>query len=205
MAAPKPGPPLREGNISLPTQESQPAPPKPKPDPRIGILGLGGIVNPSATIVAAQAAKLPLPYACALLEKESAGGLNLWGHDPTIFVGGYDAAHSHAYGSVVTQEAYRAYLRQRGPQGRGGMQGVGPCQLTWYSYQDQADTLGGCWLPVFNMTVGFRLLEANIARDGEQAGAAAYNGSGPAAEAYGDDFVAKAAVWKARLAVTPPS
>lgn len=174
-----------------------------KTDPRVAVLRAHGIVNPVDTIEAATWAKIGLPRACALLEKESGGGHMVWGHDPTIFVGGYDALHKHAYGETVTEQAYKAYLTQRGPTGRGGMQGVGHCQLTYYSYQDQADGLGGCWLPVPNMKVGFRLLESLIARLGEQDGAAAYNGTGPAAHAYGLDFVKRAAVWRERLAGLP--
>lgn len=148
-----------------------------------------GIVDPVSTVAAAATAKLPLPYACALLEKESGGGQNVFGHDPTIFIGAGE----------VTEAKYAEYKRQRIASGNRLMQGVGPCQLTYYSYQDQADAKGGCWVPLHNMEVGFALLQSHIARYGEQAGAAAYNGSGPAADAYGRDFVQRAAAWKARL------
>jgi hypothetical protein len=171
----------------------------PARDPRVAVMREHGIVNPEWTLQAATNARLPLEYACALLDKETGGGHNEWGHDPTIFVGGYDAATGRAYGEAVSELGYHAYKILRGSQGQGGMQGVGPCQLTYYSYQDAADSLGGCWQPLHNMTVGFNLLRSNIGRYGEQAGAAAYNGSGPAAEAYGADFVRRAAEWRALL------
>ena len=85
-----------------------------------------GILIPLRCLIAARSTKLPLALACALLEQESGGGANVFGHDPTIFAGAGE----------VTKEKYLAYRAQRGPTGHGGMQGVGPCQLTWYSYQD---------------------------------------------------------------------
>src|SRR5919206_5294985 len=95
-------------------------------DTLIERLRAGGIVHPRITVAEAQRAGLRLPIACAMLEKESSGGHNVFGHDPTIFVGA----------GQVTREKYRAYKKQRGPEGKGGMQGVGPMQLTWYSIQD---------------------------------------------------------------------
>jgi hypothetical protein len=60
--------------------------------------------------------------------------------------------------------------RTAGPTGRGGMQGVGPAQLTYYSYQDDADKEGGCWKPRQNIRIGLRLLKSNIRRLGEWGG-----------------------------------
>ena len=42
------------------------------------------------------------------------------------------------------------------------MQGVGPCQLTYWVLQDAADRLGGCWDWRCNVRVGFTLLVENI-------------------------------------------
>jgi hypothetical protein len=102
---------------------------------------------------------------------ETGGGRNVFGHDPTIFIGG-----------DVTKQRY---LRYRLARGHRHMQGVGPVQLTYWSIQDAADKLGGCWIPEVNMRVGFALLRYNIARYGRERGFAAYNGSGPAAARYG--------------------
>jgi len=56
-------------------------------DTLIERLHAGGIVHPKVTIAEAQHAGLRLAVACAMLEKETAGGHNVFGHDPTIFVG----------------------------------------------------------------------------------------------------------------------
>jgi hypothetical protein len=151
----------------------------------VAILRAHGIVNPVWTIQAAKKAGLKLAYACACLEKETGGGHNVFGHDPTIFRGA----------GAVTPAKYAAYKKQRLASGNRLMQGVGSVQLTWWSIQDAADRLGGCWHPLHNMTVGFTALAALIHKYGAQHGAAAYNGSGPAADAYGRDFVAKVARW----------
>jgi hypothetical protein len=147
------------------------------------------VLRPHAVVEEARRAGLPLPLACALLEKESGRGRNVFGHDPTIFVGAGE----------VTRAKYAEYKRRRVGSGNRLMQGVGPCQLTWWEFQDTADREGGCWRPEVNMRVGFRHLAALIAQHGLAEGARRYNGSGPAAEAYSRDLLAKAKVWEAKL------
>jgi hypothetical protein len=149
-----------------------------------------GVLRPQAVVEEAKRAGLRLPLACALLEKESGKGRNVFGHDPTIFVGAGE----------VTRAKYREYKRRRVASGNRQMQGVGPCQLTWWEFQDTADREGGCWRPEINMRVGFRHLVALINQHGEADGARRYNGSGAAAEAYSRDLLAKARVWEAKLA-----
>lgn len=151
---------------------------------------LGGIVFPRLTLEAARNAKMPLALACAFLEQETAGGHNVFGHDPTIFGGAGE----------VTKQKYLAYKERRGPEGRGGMQGVGPMQLTFWSIQDEADARGGCWSPRINMEVGFVHAKASIQRNGLRTGIRAYNGSGPAAERYADQVLHRLAAWEKRLA-----
>jgi hypothetical protein len=160
-------------------------------------LSAGGIKEPETAIAEARNAGLDLAYACALLEKESGGGANVFGHDR-------DRNGRYIFpardGAVpVTEERYRQYKRRRGARGEGGMQGVGPTQLTWWEFQDEADREGGCWKPAVNMRVGFRRLASLMRQHGEADGARRYNGSGPAAEAYSADLRAKARAWKARL------
>jgi peptidoglycan hydrolase-like protein with peptidoglycan-binding domain len=149
-----------------------------------------GVARPQAVVEEAQRAGLRLALACALLEKESGGGRNVFGHDPTIFVGAGE----------VTRAKYREYKKRRVASGNRQMQGVGPCQLTWWEFQDTADREGGCWRPEVNMRVGFRHLVALISQHGEADGARRYNGSGAAAEAYSRDLLAKAKLWEAKLA-----
>ncbi len=118
-----------------------------------------GVKHPRMTIAEARRVGLPLSYALAFLEKESSGkdhdgsakiGLNLFGNDPV---------DNPVKGGFVTEARYREYLRHR-RAGR-GMQGVGPCQLTWWEFQDMADREGGCWKPDANMRVGFGVAKRN--------------------------------------------
>ncbi len=118
-------------------------------------------------------AGIPYYVGCAFLQQETGGGRNVFGHDPTVFAGAGE----------VTRAKYLAYklVRER----TGQMQGVGPMQLTWYTYQDRADRLGGAWKPYPNMLVGFRHLAALHRSTGSWTAAAhEYNGGGPMAEAY---------------------
>lgn len=151
-----------------------------------------GILMPVRTLIAARKAKLPLPLACALLMQESGGGRNVFGHDPTIFTGAGE----------VTREKYLAYKAQRG---RERMQGVGPCQLTWWEFQDEADRRGGCWNPEINMQVGFERLAFLTKRFGVRDGIRRYNGSGPAAERYAGEVTAKAERYRAILGIPEPA
>lgn len=122
---------------------------------------------------AARNAHIPYYVGCAFLQQETGGGRNVFGHDPTVFAGAGE----------VTRSKYLAYKSVR--QRTGEMQGVGPMQLTWSTFQDQADRLGGAWKPYPNMLVGFRHV-ADLHRSSGSWTAAAhdYNGSGPMAEAY---------------------
>ena len=126
---------------------------------------------------------LPVALACAVLEKET-GFRNVFGHDAVR-----NPIKSPPGGLLaVTEDNYRQYLahRRRGL----GNQGVGPMQLTSPGLQDRADQLGGCWQPGPNIRVGLEFLAGNIRRLGLRAGVVAYNGSGPAAQRYGDDVLA---------------
>lgn len=132
---------------------------------------------------------LPVSYGLALIEKES-GFRNVFGHDPTTSI------PESWKGSKVTWVKYRYYKLRRGSR---GAQGVGPAQLTYPGYQDQADRHGGCHKPYPNMLVAFSALKANTDRLGKEKGAAAYNGSGPAAVTYGQDFVRKQTAWHRKI------
>lgn len=111
--------------------------------------------------------------AIAMLEQES-DGENVFGHDPTIFIGA----------GQVTRDKYMEYRRQRRASGNRLMQGVGPMQLTWWEFQDGADKMGGAWIPKYNIRYGFHRLADLIDAHGTWEGVERYNGSGPNAEAY---------------------
>lgn len=161
------------------------------------ILAAGGIVRAPEVVEFAEAAGLDLAAAATMLQKESGGGQNIWGHDNVPTAGTY------AHGGEVTQADYLAY-RQAVIAGRAGRQGVGPTQITWRGYQDQADGLGGCWDWRCNITVGFQALAAHIRTSGLRDGFRDYNGSGPAAEAYADEAMALYREWCTRLGSPGP-
>jgi hypothetical protein len=160
----------------------------------------GGLVNAATALRASRQVGLELSAACASLAKESAGR-NVFGGDPwnrTAYPRGM-ALPVRWREQAVTRWRYTVYKIRRAL----GMQpnGVGPCQLTSANLQREAESAGGCWKVLPNMQVGFRLLKGLIdAHGGVQGGFAAYNGSGPAAAAYGLAAVAEAAAWHRRFA-----
>jgi hypothetical protein len=158
-----------------------------------------GMKNTIRTAQEARKAGLSYASGFALTEKESSTGDNVFGHDRRA-----DGTYIFPArdGRVpVTEAVYKAYKRSRdtGGKGRGGMQGVGPVQLTWWELQDQADALGGCWKPRINMRVGFTRLADLMRNHGVRGGARRYNGAGPRAEAYADSYVALRAKWLKRF------
>lgn len=159
-------------------------------------LGAAGIRRPYEVVDLAQQVGLDLPIGCAMLKRESYGGLNLWGGD-RVSTGGV-----YVKGTLVTRDSYLAYrdLRRRGIIGN---QGVGPGQLTSTGYQDEADFLGGCWDWRSNVTVAFRALQ-NLIRVYGSDGIRRYNGSGPNAEEYRRAILADAASWARVIQGTDP-
>jgi hypothetical protein len=149
-----------------------------------------GIVNPVWTIRAANLAGLDLAVLIAIEFMESGGGNNVFGNDPTICVGW----------GAVTKTKYDAYAHMRDTLGE--CQGVGPMQLTSASLQVECDKAGGCWLPIHNLAVGAHFIADLIGENKGNvlAGLTAYNGSGPAAEAYGARAVALADHYRTLLA-----
>jgi len=158
------------------------------------VLGGHGTVRPDEVIELAAVAGLELAAAATLLEKESGGGQNIYGHDP-VETGGF-----YQTGGAVTAQNYAQYKAHRK---QFGAQGVGPTQLTLPAFQDRADGHGGCFDWRTNALTGFQILSGQISAAGVHDGFRRYNGSGPAAERYADDAVAKLQVWRQRLAGTP--
>lgn len=124
---------------------------------------------------------IPISLGFALIEQESEFK-NVFGHDPTIYQGA----------GKVTKKKYLDYKTKRGHT---HMQGVGPAQLTWWEYQDEADKRGGAWVPKHNISFAFDHLASLIKSKGMREGIAAYNGSGPMAEKYADSVLAKQKKW----------
>jgi len=82
------------------------------------VLAAHGIQRPAEVVeLAAAAAGLDLAAAATLLQKESGGGQNVFGHDP-VNTGGF-----YVKGAEVTEDAYKNYKAHRAQL---GCQGVGP-------------------------------------------------------------------------------
>jgi hypothetical protein len=160
----------------------------------VDVLTAGGVVNPGGVVALAGQVGIELAAAVTLLFMESGGGRNVWGHDRVITEGIY------VTGSPVARDAYLRYKARRAVI---GSQGVGPTQLTWHGFQDQADAMGapnlGCWTWEINCRVGFGVLGGLLHGHGDAAGFAAYNGSGAQAQAYGARAVKLLQDWRARL------
>lgn len=139
-------------------------------------------------IMEARKNDIPISLAFALIEQES-GFRNVFGHDPVASI------PDSWKGTEVTKDKYLNYKMKRGPKGHGGMQGVGPAQLTWYEYQDTADKRGGAWIPKHNISVAMEHLGNLIKSKGRHRGLAAYNGAGVAAERYADQVEKRASNW----------
>jgi soluble lytic murein transglycosylase-like protein len=141
------------------------------------------------TVIEARRAGVPVSLLCAFLTQES-NFSNVFGHD---------AVRNPIKGGKVTKARYLAYRHYR--DAGYGMQGVGPCQLTWIGFQQQADRLGGCHIPRHNIRVGAELIRSLLrAHPGnEHAAIARYNGTGPAAEAYADSVLHLQKTWHERL------
>ena len=159
-----------------------------------------GIVQPELTLRVAREVGLGLAIACSMLEKESGGGRNVYGHDAVR----NPVKSPPGRLLEVTQENYEQYKRHR--NAGLGAQGVGPTQLTYPPLQDRADEAGGCWKPEANLRVGFTHLRDLVRRNGIALGGAVYNG-GPkpnaTARAYGADLGRRVLIWRSRFGVAP--
>lgn len=153
-----------------------------------------GILIPWRALWASRKVGVPYWVTCAFLMQESGGGENVFGHDPTIFIGAGE----------VTKDKYLRYKHERDIRAPHShqMQGVGPMQLTWYSYQDRADALGGCWKPYYNVLAALEHLRDLHKAHGDWVDAArAYNGSGAAADHYARQMKMRFASWQGWLGV----
>jgi hypothetical protein len=168
---------------------------------RVALITDYGIDNAAACVAASHQEYRPTLARClAMLENES-GGRNIFGADPWD-PGAYPrgaALPPEWRDSEVTQHRYTIYKERR----NAGCQpnGVGPTQITDASLQEAAERAGGCWIPLHNMSVGFGFLHGLIEQLGSVwDGFRAYNGSGPAADAYADRALERAELWEHRLA-----
>lgn len=154
-----------------------------------------GIEHPHWTITLSRRHGLDLSLCASILIQETGGGANVFGHDPYLRP---TRLLNWLKGRKVTATRYRYYRRMR-RKGH-GMQGVGPLQLTWYEFQDEADRAGGAWKPFVNMDVGFGHLAVAINDHGLSEGVARYNGTGSAANDYARRVLARRQTIHGRLA-----
>lgn len=178
----------------------------PVPDPRLVVIVAETLENAHDIVSAfnhvgpVAAVGFDLAACCAMVQDES-GGRNVWGADPwdqAAYPKGL-ALDPALNEQPVTEANYRPYRLRRieGCQ----PQGCGPTQLTDAALQTEAEVDGGCWVPFYNCRVGFDVLRSLFAgHNGAEAGFAAYNGSGPAAVAYGERVAALQDEWRSRLA-----
>ena len=138
-----------------------------------------GMQNSLRIVVEARKAGVPISLAFAVAEQETGTGRNVWGGDPAPN-GGTNGLNNR----TVTRARYAQYKRARGATGRGGMQGVGPYQLTWWEFQDAADRLGGCDVPRYNIQLALTHLGKLVKAYGTREGVKRYNGNGAAADRY---------------------
>jgi len=167
----------------------------------IRVLRRNGIKLPIILAREAKRAGVELAVAAAVIEQETGGGRNVYGHD-RLPGGGPPIWHGSAGNVPVTKKNYALYRAWRDKQGRppyGRMQGVGPMQLTWYAYQDTADTKGGCWKPRINVRVGLQVLARAVNKYGVYRALKAYNGSAE----YADAVTLGVRKWRKLLYVEP--
>ena len=151
----------------------------------VAMLARNGFQHPVQTLLASRDGGLNLAECIATLVMETGTGVNEFGHDPG----------NPVQGGIVTKDRY--HLMRRYVSAGYPSQGAGPCQLTSTGLQDEADHLGGCWVPYFNMVVGFRF-QAGLG-NGVWSRFYHYNGSGPMAAAYATKGAALTALWRRRL------
>jgi len=144
-----------------------------------------GVERPLLVLSEAKRANLKPEYALAMLENET--GI------PQRNVFGCDAGPRSTVpycGQEVTRERVQLLLAS------GYSNGVGWTQLTYRPLVFEADAIGGAHLPKYQMRIGFRTLANHMLVYGVWGGFRAYNGSGPAAEAYANQAIDRAKRWK---------
>jgi hypothetical protein len=95
----------------------------------------------------AQSSGLDLALACALVEQES-GGRNIFGCDHGFI--GDRPPYCH---QQITKDRTKKLMDSR------FMNGVGLTQLTWFTFVEEAEQLGGAHIPRNQCRVGFQLLK----------------------------------------------
>lgn len=156
--------------------------------------------NADAVLEAAEAARVPLWLACAMIDKET-DGRNVYGNDTAgVF------STPGAPDIEVTEANFREF-EQRVLVDKERSNGVGPCQITWPGFLTEARAAGlRLWVPVDNMKFGFTLLRRYLSaalKAGQDIETAVktvgtrYNGKAT----YGTSLLSVSKLWASRLGV----
>jgi hypothetical protein len=109
---------------------------------------------------------IPVSLGVALQEQES-DGRNIFGADR-----GGPFPHQ-----PVTQERVLQLVKH--VRAGGTSNGVGPLQLTFLPFIEEANRDGGAWKPSVNIATGLGIIAANVKKHGVRGGLAAYNAGNP--------------------------
>ncbi len=157
---------------------------------------VAGGINPAIAGLVVEKMELtgvPKTMALTMLNKETSmkhpNGIVTYGHN----IYGHDRGSCFNFPGrnvVVTLENYREYLDcvVRG----GKRNGVGPTQLTWIGFQQEADRRGGCWRIDVNLQLGFEILRDHYRKYGVWEAFKRYNG----AASYADSSMALMPKWQ---------
>lgn len=156
----------------------------------------GGLQNAGVIVHASQLQRFDLAGLAAIIEEES-GGRNIYGADPSnngaLPPSLYDQPVTHANFEVFWQRVQEGYTSN----------GVGLPQLTYPGFIANANRRGGAWIPIHQCTEACAILSGLLKQHGSfEAAAAAYNGAGFVADAYGARVEALRAQWQARINFT---
>jgi hypothetical protein len=110
---------------------------------------------------------ISVSLALAIQEQESSGGKNIFGADD-------GAPFSH---QPVTQQRVLRLLELVHAGGRSN--GVGPFQLTFPPFIEEANRDGGAWLPAVNIATGLNIIAGHVKDHGVRGGLTTYNGGNP--------------------------
>lgn len=146
---------------------------------------------PSIAVVESARVGVPLIHTLTLLDKETAGGKNVFGHD---------AVKCGPSGGDVTEVSYQSYLKTRDSC---GFQGVGPLQLTYGPIQDKADLMGGCWRPEINVRVGLQVFLGFLVNNSVRDAYSLWNTGKAGSTPYATDALVLVDSWQRLLNSVP--
>jgi hypothetical protein len=110
---------------------------------------------------------IPVSLGLALQQQESGGGQNIFGADT-------GAPFTHL---PVTKRRVLDLVEH--VRAGGTSNGVGPLQLTFLPFIEEANRDGGAWVPGVNIATGLGIIADHVKQHGVRGGLATYNGGTP--------------------------